>query len=274
MTPGFRSSMTSWCATKRLERSAKTLRKHQPKRRRMGQPAAAGARQRPRPSGIRRPRGSLQTVNAGPRQRRLCGAWRLRHRAQHDRHQRSTRTLGAVGDTSIKAFGERTSRSAATTFLNGDRGQAELEFTARSSSPRRRTLRARPSSRGKAGCSRRASAGTTCTQRCLQHPTWRGVADDKNETLKHLVKGFTDVKAKGHLQGEELTTQFAQAGLNLVLVKEELRKSSGKEYRRGGQEDQRRRGVGRCRTAGHPAAILAQLHTTKAVSLPRPARAA
>lgn len=175
--------------------------------------------------------------------------------------------LGQFGDTSIKAFGERTSTIRGyTTFLNGDRGQAELEFYRAQQFAQKTDFTSQTIEQGQSRLLAQGFRGHDLYATLFAASDLAAASpDDKNETLKHLVKGFTDVKAKGHLQGEELTTQFAEAGLNLVLVKEELRKSLG--LKNIGAVDKKISAGKVSADVALPAiqrAILAQLHTTKA----------
>lgn len=175
--------------------------------------------------------------------------------------------LGQFGDTSIKAFGERTSTIRGyTTFLNGDRGQAELEFYRAQQFAQKTDFTSQTIEQGQSRLLAQGFRGHDLYATLFAASDLAAASpDDKNETLKRLVKGFTDVKAKGHLQGEELTTQFAEAGLNLVLVKEELRKSLG--LKNIGAVDKAISSGSVSADVALPAiqrAILAQLHTTKA----------
>ena len=175
--------------------------------------------------------------------------------------------LDRFGDSFIKAAGERTSTVRGyTTFLNGDRGQAELEFYRAQQFAQKTDFTSQTIEQGQSRLLAQGFRGHDLYATLFAASDLAAASpDDKNETLKRLVKGFTDVKAKGHLQGEELTTQFAEAGLNLVLVKEELRKSLG--LKNIGAVDKAISSGSVSADVALPAiqrAILAQLHTTKA----------
>lgn len=175
--------------------------------------------------------------------------------------------LDRFGDSFIKAAGERTSTVRGyTTFLDGDKRQAELEYYRAQQFAQKTDFTSQTIEQGQSRLLAQGFRGHDLYATLFAASDLAAASpDDKNETLKRLVKGFTDVKAKGHLQGEELTTQFAEAGLNLVLVKEELRKSLG--LKNIGAVDKAISSGSVSADVALPAiqrAILAQLHTTKA----------
>ncbi|HMW80309.1 MAG TPA: hypothetical protein PKC78_08065 [Accumulibacter sp.] len=175
--------------------------------------------------------------------------------------------LDRFGDSFIKAAGERTSTVRGyTTFLDGDKRQAELEYYRAQQFAQKTDFTSQTIEQGQSRLLAQGFRGHDLYATLFAASDLAAASpDDKNETLKRLVKGFTDVKAKGHLQGEELTTQFAEAGLNLVLVEEELRKSLG--LKNIGAVDKAISSGSVSADVALPAiqrAILAQLHTTKA----------
>jgi tape measure domain-containing protein len=132
------------------------------------------------------------------------------------------------GDTAISAFGERSQTIRGYTTLLGSRPQADLEF-----------YRAQEF----AGRTDFTSAQIEKSQSALMAQGFRGdnlyaslfsAADlaaimpgDKNETLNKVSTALGQIKAKGKLQGEELTGQLAEAGLNTDQVYRQLLKPLG-----------------------------------------------
>ena len=175
--------------------------------------------------------------------------------------------LGQFGDSSIKAFGERTSTIRGyTTFLGGDRGQAELEFYRAQQFAQKTDFTSQTIEQGQSRLLAQGFRGHDLYATLFAASDLAAASpDDKNETLKRVTMALGQIKAKGKLQSEELTGQLAEAGLSTTLVREEIRKALG--LKNIGAVDKKISAGEVSADVALPAiqrAILAQLHTTKA----------
>lgn len=137
--------------------------------------------------------------------------------------------LGQFGDSSIKAFGERTSTIRGyTTFLGGDKGQAELEFYRAQQFAQKTDFTSQTIEQGQSRLLAQGFRGKDLYATLFAASDLAAASpDDKNETLKRVTMALGQIKAKGKLQSEELTGQLAEAGLSTTLVREEIRKALG-----------------------------------------------
>jgi len=175
--------------------------------------------------------------------------------------------LGQFGDSSIKAFGERTSTIRGyTTFLGGDKGQAELEFYRAQQFAQKTDFTSQTIEQGQSRLLAQGFRGKDLYATLFAASDLAAASpDDKNETLKRVTMALGQIKAKGKLQGEELTGQLAEAGLSTTLVREEIRKALG--LKNIGAVDKKISAGEVSADVAIPAiqrAILAQLHTSKA----------
>lgn len=175
--------------------------------------------------------------------------------------------LGQFGDSSIKAFGERTSTIRGyTTFLGGDKGQAELEFYRAQQFAQKTDFTSQTIEQGQSRLLAQGFRGKDLYATLFAASDLAAASpDDKNETLKRVTMALGQIKAKGKLQGEELTGQLAEAGLSTTLVREEIRKALG--LKNIGAVDKKISAGEVSADVALPAiqrAILAQLHTSKA----------
>ena len=170
------------------------------------------------------------------------------------------------GDFAIKSMGERSATIRAyTQLLGGDKQGAELEiyraqqFSQKTdfSSLQIEQAQARLMAQGFRDKDLYATLFSAADLAAI-------MPGDKNQTLERVTTALAQIKGKGKLQGEELTQQLAEAGLNTTLVKQQLAKSMGISV----ADVDKRMGKGEI-SAGValPAiqrAILAQLGTSKA----------
>lgn len=172
----------------------------------------------------------------------------------------------AAGSYAISAMGQRTATMRAFTQLTGSRKQGELElyrgqqfsqktdFTAEQIEKSQTRLMAQ-------GFRDKELYGTLFAAADLASM----MPGNKNETMDRITMALSQIKSKGKLQGEELTQQLAEAGLNTTLVKQELMKSYGLKSTQDVDKLMGKGGVSA--DVALPAiqrAILAQLGTTKA----------
>lgn len=179
-------------------------------------------------------------------------------------------TFGAFerfGEQSLQAFGERSSTVRGyTTFLNGDRRQAELEFYRAQDFAQKTDFSSETVEKAQSRLLAQGFRGQDLYASLFSAADLAAAAPgDKNETLSRLTLAMSQVRAKGKLQGEELNQQFAEAGLNTTLVREEIRKSMG--LKTIGDVDKRISAGEVSADVALPAiqrAILEQLHTSRA----------
>ena len=134
----------------------------------------------------------------------------------------------AAGSYAIGALGQRTSTIRAMTQLTGARGQAELEFYRSQQFSQRTDFTAEQIEKSQ---TRMMAQGFRDKE---LYATLFAASDlaammpgNKNETLDRITTALSQIKSKGRLQGEELTQQLAEAGLNTSLVKQQLAKAYG-----------------------------------------------
>lgn len=146
-------------------------------------------------------------------------------------------TVGAVeamnryGDTAIAAFGERAGTIRGYTQLLGSKSQANLEFYRGQQFAQRTDFTSEVVEQGQARLLAQGFRGkdlySTLFSAADLAAMTPGSQEKKNETLSRILMAESQIKAKGRLQGEELTQQLAEAGLNTQLVFEQLKKPLG-----------------------------------------------
>lgn len=129
----------------------------------------------------------------------------------------------AAGSYAISAMGGRTSTIRAMTQLTGSRDQAALEFYRGQQFSQRTDFTAEQIEKSQ---TRLMAQGFRDKE---LYATLFAASDlaammpgNKNETLDRITMALSQIKSKGRLQGEELTQQLAEAGLNTTLVKQQL----------------------------------------------------
>jgi len=175
--------------------------------------------------------------------------------------------LDRFGDNFIKAAGERTGTIRGyTTFLDGDKRLAELEYYRAQQFAQKTDFTSQTTEQAQSRLLAQGFRGKDLYATLFSAADLAAASpDDKNEALKRITTAEAQIKAKGKLQGEELTGQLAEAGLNTTLVKEEIRKALG--LKKIGEVDKKISAGEVSADVALPAiqrAILAQLHTTKA----------
>jgi len=175
--------------------------------------------------------------------------------------------LDRFGDNFIKAAGERTSTVRGyTTFLDGDKRLAELEYYRAQQFAQKTDFTSQTTEQAQSRLLAQGFRGKDLYATLFSAADLAAASpDDKNEALKRITTAEAQIKAKGKLQGEELTGQLAEAGLSTTLVREEIRKAL--RLKNIGEVDKKISAGEVSADVALPAiqrAILAQLHTTKA----------
>lgn len=170
------------------------------------------------------------------------------------------------GDVAIKAMGERSaSIRAYTQLLGGDKRGAALEFYRAQEFAQKTDFSSAQIEQSQARLMAQGFRGRDLYATLFSAADLAAIMPgDKNQTLERVTMAMSQIKGKGKLQGEELTGQLAEAGLNTTLVKQQLAKSLGIKV---GDVDKRISAGGVSADVALPAiqrAILAQLGTSKA----------
>lgn len=132
------------------------------------------------------------------------------------------------GDTAIAAFGERSATIRGYTTLLGSRPQADLEFYRAQQFAQRTDFSSEQIEKGQSRLIAQGFRGDNLYATLFSAADLASVMPgDKNQTLERVIMAMSQIKAKGRLQGEELTQQLAEAGLNSGKVFEQLMKPLG-----------------------------------------------
>lgn len=172
----------------------------------------------------------------------------------------------AAGSYALSAMGQRTSTMRVMTQLTGSRDQAGLEFYRGQQFSQRTDFTAEQIEKSQ---TRLMAQGFRDKE---LYATLFAASDlaammpgNKNETLDRVTMALSQIKSKGRLQGEELTQQLAEAGLNTTLVKQQLMGAYGLKSTQDVDKLMAKGGVSA--DVALPAiqrAILQQLGTTRA----------
>ena len=170
------------------------------------------------------------------------------------------------GDFAIKAMGERTATIRAyTQLLGGDKKGAALEYYRAQEFSQKTDFSSLQIEQAQARLMAQGFRDKDLYATLFSAADLAAIMPgDKNQTLERVTMALAQIKGKGKLQGEELTGQLAEAGLNTTLVKQQIAKSLGIKV----SEVDKRMGKGEISSeVAIPAiqrAILAQLGTSKA----------
>lgn len=171
------------------------------------------------------------------------------------------------GDYAVKAMGERSATIRGyTQLLGGDKKQANLEYYRAQQFSQKTDFTSEQIEKSQARLMAQGFRGKDLYATLFSAADLAAIMPgDKNQTLERVTMAMSQIKAKGKLQGEELTQQLAEAGLNTTLVKQQLMKSLGLKST---AEVDKRMGKGEIGAdVALPAiqrAILQQLGTSKA----------
>lgn len=143
----------------------------------------------------------------------------------------ASRVWGAfdsAGSYAISAMGQRTATIRALTQFTGSRSQAELELYRGQQFSQRTDFTAEQIEKSQTrlmaqGFRDKDLYATLFAASDLA----AAMPGNKNETLDRITGALAQIKSKGRLQGEELTQQLAEAGLNTMLVKQQLMNAYG-----------------------------------------------
>lgn len=167
----------------------------------------------------------------------------------------------------IKAMGERSATIRGyTQLLGGDKKQANLEYYRAQQFSQKTDFTSETIEKSQARLMAQGFRGKDLYATLFSAADLAAIMPgDKNQTLERVTMAMSQIKAKGRLQGEELTQQLAESGLNTTLVKQQLMKSLGLKST---LEVDRKMGKGEISAdVALPAiqrAILQQLGTSKA----------
>lgn len=171
------------------------------------------------------------------------------------------------GDYAVKAMGERSATIRGyTQLLGGDKKQANLEYYRAQQFSQKTDFTSEQIEKSQARLMAQGFRGKDLYATLFSAADLAAIMPgDKNQTLERVTMAMSQIKAKGKLQGEELTGQLAEAGLNTTMVKEQIMKSMGLKST---AEVDKKMGKGEISAAvALPAiqrAILQQLGTSKA----------
>ena len=171
------------------------------------------------------------------------------------------------GDYAVKAMGERSATIRGyTQLLGGDKKQANLEYYRAQQFSQKTDFTSEQIEKSQARLMAQGFRGKDLYATLFSAADLAAIMPgDKNQTLERVTMAMSQIKAKGKLQGEELTQQLAEAGLNTTLVKQQPMKSLGLKST---AEVDKKMGKGEISAAvALPAiqrAILQQLGTSKA----------
>ncbi len=170
------------------------------------------------------------------------------------------------GDFAIKAMGERSATIRAyTQLLGGDKRGAALEYYRAQEFSQKTDFSSLQIEQAQARLMAQGFRDRDLYATLFSAADLAAIMPgDKNQTLERVTMALAQIKGKGKLQGEELTGQLAEAGLNTTLVKQQLAKSLGIKV---GDVDKRISNGQVSADVAIPAiqrAILVQLGTSKA----------
>ncbi len=131
------------------------------------------------------------------------------------------------GDYAVKAMGERSATIRGyTQLLGGDKKQANLEYYRAQQFSQKTDFTSETIEKSQARLMAQGFRGKDLYATLFSAADLAAIMPgDKNQTLERVTMAMSQIKAKGKLQGEELTGQLAEAGLNTTLVKQQLMKS-------------------------------------------------
>lgn len=134
-----------------------------------------------------------------------------------------------AGDYAVSAMGERSSTIRGyTQLLGGDKKQANLEYYRAQEFAQKTDFSSEQIEKSQARLLAQGFRGKDLYATLFSAADLAAIMPgDKNQTLERVTMAMSQIKAKGKLQGEELTQQLAEAGLNTTLVKEQLAKAYG-----------------------------------------------
>lgn len=128
----------------------------------------------------------------------------------------------------ISAMGERSATIRAYTQLTGSKEQANLELYRAQSFAQKTDFTSEAIEKSQARLMAQGFRGQELYATLFAASDLAAIMPgNKNETLERVTMAMSQIRAKGKLQGEELTQQLAEAGLNTFLVKEQIKKSLG-----------------------------------------------
>lgn len=134
----------------------------------------------------------------------------------------------AGGSYAISAMGERSATIRAYTQLTGSKEQANLELYRAQSYAQKTDFTSEAIEKSQARLMAQGFRGQELYSTLFAASDLAAIMPgNKNETLERVTMAMSQIRAKGKLQGEELTQQLAEAGLNTALVKQQLMKSLG-----------------------------------------------
>ena len=131
------------------------------------------------------------------------------------------------GDYAVNAMGERSATIRGyTQLLGGDKKQANLEYYRAQQFSQKTDFTSETIEKSQARLMAQGFRGKDLYATLFSAADLAAIMPgDKNQTLERVTMAMSQIKAKGKLQGEELTGQLAEAGLNTTLVKQQLMKS-------------------------------------------------
>lgn len=134
-----------------------------------------------------------------------------------------------AGDYAVKAMGERSATIRGyTQLLGGDKKQAGLEYYRAQEFAQKTDFSSEQIEKSQARLLAQGFRGKDLYATLFSAADLAAIMPgDKNQTLERVTMAMSQIKAKGKLQGEELTQQLAEAGLNTTLVKQQLAKAYG-----------------------------------------------
>mgnify|MGYP000873681241 FL=1 len=137
--------------------------------------------------------------------------------------------MASLGSSyAISAMGERSATIRAYTQLTGSKEQANLELYRAQSFAQKTDFTSEAIEKSQARLMAQGFRGQELYSTLFAASDLASIMPgNKNETLERVTMAMSQIRAKGKLQGEELTQQLAEAGLNTTLVKEQIKKSMG-----------------------------------------------
>lgn len=172
----------------------------------------------------------------------------------------------AAGSYALSAMGQRTSTMRAMTQLTGSREQAGLEFYRGQQFSQRTDFTSEQIEKSQTRLMAQGFRDKELYSTLFAASDLAAIMPgNKNETLERVTMAMSQIKSKGRLQGEELTQQLAEAGLNTTLVKQQLMGAYGLKSTQDVDKLMAKGGVSA--DVALPAiqrAILQQLGTTRA----------
>jgi len=136
--------------------------------------------------------------------------------------------VSSGGAYASQAMGERSATIRAYTQLTGSKEQANLELYRAQSYAQKTDFTSEAIEKSQARLMAQGFRGQELYSTLFAASDLAAIMPgNKNETLERVTMAMSQIRAKGKLQGEELTQQLAEAGLNTALVKQQLMKSLG-----------------------------------------------